>query len=199
MTRLVLWRHGQTDYNAQQRIQGQVDIPLNEDGLAQARAAAPGLAELGPSRIVSSPLTRAGQTAEVLADLARVPVSVDDGLIERSFGVWEGLTRTEMKDGWPEQYRAWRLGRDPEGLGVETRAAVARRVGQALRAAAPAGSQETVVVVAHGAALTLGTTDLLGLDASTWLGLRGLDNCHHAVLRDGKRAPGWVLTGWNLG
>lgn len=199
MTRLVLWRHGQTDYNAQQRLQGQVDIPLNEEGLAQAQAASPVLAEFEPSRIVTSPLLRASQTAEVLADRTGVPVSVDERLIERAFGVLEGLTHPEMKAGWPEGYLAWRRGEDPQGLGIEPRGSVARRVGRALRAAAPTGTEETVVVVAHGSALTLGTTSLLGLDASTWLGLRGLDNCHHAVLIDSARTPGWVLRGWNFG
>lgn len=199
MTRLVLWRHGQTDHNAQKRVQGRVDIPLNDDGLVQARLAAPTLAALEPGRIVSSPLTRAIQTAEVLAGLTGVEIEIDEDLTERSFGAWEGLTRAEMRTGWPEHYLAWRRGEDPQGLGVEPRASVARRVGRALRGAAPAGIEETVVVVAHGSALTLGTTNLLGLDASTWLGLRGLDNCHHAVLIDGKRPPGWILYRWNLG
>ena len=199
MTRLILWRHGQTDHNAQERVQGRVDIPLNDDGLAQARMAAPALAALEPDRIVSSPLTRAIQTADILAGLTGVAVVTDTDLTERSFGVWEGLTRSEMQAGWPEGYLAWRRGEDPHGLGIEPRDAVARRVGQALRSAAPTGTDKTVVVVAHGSALTLGTTNLLGLDASIWLGLRGLDNCHHAVLIDGARAPGWVLHGWNLG
>ena len=56
-----------------------------------------------------------------------------------------------------------------------------------------------VVVVAHGAAITLGTTYLLGLDPGGWFGLRGLDNCHHAVLRSGSRTPGWTLVCWNAG
>lgn len=199
MTRLVLWRHGQTAYNAEERVQGRVDVPLNEEGLAQAHAAAPALAALEPSRIVASPLMRAQQTAAILAGLTGLAVVTDDDLVERSFGAWEGLTRAEMMAGWPEEYRVWRRGEDPQGVGVEARGAVAERVGRALRRAAPADSENTVVVVAHGSALTLGTTNLLGLDAATWLGLRGLSNCHHAVLRSGDRPPGWAMLGWNLG
>ena len=74
MTDLILWRHGQTDYNSQGRIQGQVDIPLNETGRDQARRAADGIAALGPTRIVSSPLARARATAEVLASLTGLSV-----------------------------------------------------------------------------------------------------------------------------
>ena len=72
MTDLILWRHGQTDYNRQGRIQGRVDIPLNDIGREQAQRAADGIAALGPTRIVSSPLVRARATAEVLASLTAV-------------------------------------------------------------------------------------------------------------------------------
>lgn len=200
MTDLVLWRHGQTDYNATRRVQGRVDIALNEVGLAQAEAAAPRLAALVPTRIVSSPLARARVTAEALARLAGLGVEVEPELAERSFGAWEGLTGVEIQAGWPEQFAVWRSGGDPQGVDVEPRAQVAARVGGALeRLAADAGEGEVVVAVAHGAATTLGATHLLGLDPSSWFGLRGMDNCHHAVLRSGGRDPGWMLVAWNEG
>ena len=91
MTDLILWRHGQTDYNSQGRIQGQVDVPLNETGRDQARRAAEDIAALGPTRIVSSPLIRARDTAEALASLTGLSVEIDEGLAEKSFGDWEGL------------------------------------------------------------------------------------------------------------
>lgn len=200
MTTLVLWRHGQTDYNLAGRVQGRVDIALNDTGRAQAAAAAPGLAALGPSRVVSSPLERAHGTARELGALTGLPVTIDDGLLERSFGVWEGLDRAAMEKGWPEEFALWRGGGDPVGVGVETRAHAAERVGGALaRIADDAPEDATVVVAAHGAAITLGTTHLLGLDPAGWFGLRGLDNCHHATLRRTDRAPGWVLVEWNAG
>lgn len=201
-TRLILWRHGQTDYNAQARVQGRVDIPLNETGREQARAAAPGLAALAPVRIVSSPLSRAQETARALADLVGVDIELDEGLLERSFGRWEGLSRIEMESRWPEAYAAWKRGEDPADVGVETRPAVSLRVGgtleRILEETPRVDGDQTVVVVSHGSAITLGITHLLGLDPAAWFGLRGLDNCRHGVVVPGERVPGWSLTEWNV-
>ena len=72
-------------------------------------------------------------------------------------------------------------------------------VGAALERIAAAVGEATVVVVAHGAAITLGATRLLGLDPSAWFGLRGLDNCHYAMLGSTGRSPGWRLERWNSG
>ncbi|WP_448760049.1 histidine phosphatase family protein [Actinomyces oricola] len=200
MTDLVLWRHGQTDYNLDGRIQGRVDIPLNETGLAQARAAVDGLAALNPSRIVSSPLQRARATAETLAETLGLDVMVEADLVEKSFGDWEGLTSEQIAKDWPRQFADWRTTGDPQGVGVETRAGAAARVGEVLRRLAEGvGSDDVVVVVSHGAALSLGATHLLGLDAASWSGLRGMSNCHHGVLRSGRRPPGWMLVTWNDG
>ncbi|WP_415504385.1 histidine phosphatase family protein, partial [Actinomyces slackii] len=116
---LVLWRHGQTDANLHQRIQGRSNIPLNATGVAQAQAVAPALAALEPHRIVCSPLKRALQTAEVLGERCGLAVTVEEGLVERSFGAWEGKDRQEIAAGWPEEYRRWREGGEPRGLGVE--------------------------------------------------------------------------------
>ena len=226
MTDLVLWRHGETDHNVAGRVQGRVDVPLNATGTAQAVQAARALAALRPSRIVSSPLARARATAQVLAEElgggTAVPVDVVEDLVERSFGAWEGLTRTQIETGWPEAAQVWRAGGDPQGVGVETRAHAAARVGSAIESlmarsggggpapvssCGPAGPVEgaadqppgtgPVVVVAHGSAITLGATYLLGADPSAWFGLKGLDNAHWAVLRRSGRAPGWMVVSWN--
>lgn len=199
MTQLILWRHGQTDDNVAGRVQGRVDTPLNGVGRTQAASAAQGLAALRPTAIVSSPLGRARETAEALAAVSGLTVSVDGGLVERSFGRWEGLSRAQIEAGWPEQFAVWRDGGDPEGVGVETRAATASRVGAILERIAATAGEDAVVVVSHGAAITLGATRLLGLDPSAWFGLRGLDNCHHAELGRTARSPGWVLVRWNGG
>ena len=228
MTDLVLWRHGETDHNVAGRVQGRVDVPLNATGTAQAVQAARALAALRPSRIVSSPLARARAAAQVLAEElgggtgAAVPVDVVEDLVERSFGAWEGLTRTQIETGWPEAAQVWRAGGDPQGVGVETRAHAAARVGSAIESlmarsggggpapvssCGPAGPVEgaadqppgtgPVVVVAHGSAITLGATYLLGADPSAWFGLKGLDNAHWAVLRRSGRVPGWMVVSWN--
>ncbi len=197
---IVLWRHGQTDFNASRRLQGQSDIELNATGLAQAQAAAPRLAELGPTRIISSDLVRAMRTAEELGALTGLPVEPEPRLRERSFGAWEGLTQEEIEEGWPAAFRAWRQGEEPEGVGADTRDEVGRRVAAALlEAVAEVGDDGVLVAVAHGAAITLGLTHLLDLDATEWFGLGGLDNCAWALVGPNPgRRPGWRLTAHNL-
>ncbi|BAW93374.1 phosphoglycerate mutase [Actinomyces sp. Chiba101] len=214
MTDIILWRHGQTDYNVGRRVQGRVDIPLNAVGRAQAEAGAELLADVlrspggaheaeggasAPCTIVSSPLRRARATAQALAARLAVEVTTHPGLAERDFGQWEGLTVEEIESGWPDAYAMWRTGHDPQGVEVEPRSAVGRRFSDAVRSLAATAGQGPLVVVAHGSAITQGTTALLGMDASSWFGLRGLDNAHWARLRSSHRTPGWELRDWNAG
>jgi len=90
--RIVLWRHGQTDWNIANRFQGHSDIALNEVGIRQAERAAPLLLNLEPSRIISSDLIRARKTAEALAKLSGLEVQIDSDLRETNGGNWEGKT-----------------------------------------------------------------------------------------------------------
>lgn len=200
---VVLWRHGRTLYNASTRLQGQVDIPLDEVGQWQVeQAAADLLRRVRPTRIVSSDLSRAVATAARLADLAGLPVDTDPRLRERSFGEWEGLSLPEIERRWPEEYQVWRSGNDPVRAGAESREDVAARAAEAItELAEPMSSDETLVIVGHGAAITLGITVLLGLDAVAWRGLVGLHNAHWSVLRarSGHGAPAWRLESHNLG
>ncbi|HLV03719.1 histidine phosphatase family protein [uncultured Georgenia sp.] len=197
---IIFWRHGQTDYNAAGRLQGQSDIELNTTGVRQAVLAAPRIAELGPTRIISSDLKRAMRTAEVLGALTGLPVEPDPRLRERSFGVWEGLTQAEIEAGWPEAFRAWRQGEEPQGIGADSRHEVGRRVAAAvLETVSEVDDDGVLVVVAHGAAITLGLTHLLDLDSERWFGLAGLDNCAWALVGPNPgRRPGWRLTAHNL-
>ena len=198
---ILFWRHGQTDYNAQRRLQGQVDIPLNTAGVDQAGAAAPVLAQVRPAAIVSSDLVRARDTAARLADLTGVPVGIDVRLRERNFGAWEGLNHDEMRAGWPEAFAAWRDGDHPPGIGAESRSALGQRVAQAaVDASGTRGPDEVVVLVSHGAAISAGIVTLLGQDAQTWHGVTGIGNCHWSVLRPNDSAtPRWRLTAHNAG
>jgi broad specificity phosphatase PhoE len=143
LTRVAFWflRHGETDWNAQGISQGNVDIPLNAVGLAQARAVAPLLRNRGITTIVASPLARACVTAEIVAEVLALPVHLDAGLREVGFGVQEGQ---KMSD-W---FADWIAGiRTPEG--AETFAALrARAVAAVNRALA---RPPVVLVVAHGA------------------------------------------------
>lgn len=200
---VVLWRHGRTEYNATARLQGQVDIPLDGVGRWQVEAAARHIAQRhSPSRIVSSDLSRAAATAHALADVCGLPVRLDPRLRERGFGEWEGLTAHEISERWPDQFAVWRSGRDPQRAGSESRASVGARVAQAVTELADEVDQDgTLVVVSHGAAITLGMVALLGLDPTAWRGLGGLHNAHWALLRPGghRETTPWFIEAHNLG
>lgn len=200
MAKLVVWRHGQTDYNLQGRVQGVTDISLNAAGLAQAAAAAPIIAAYKPVKIIASPLERAQQTAQALAKLTGVEVTSDERLIERSFGIWEGLSGKEIKADWPQEFKQWRGEcATPSGIGMEERDAVGQRSAAAMRDAVEGlGTDDTVVLVAHSAVLTMGATCLLGLDPNNWSGLLSLGNCAWGVLSNGLRPPGWAIRQWNV-
>ena len=200
---VVLWRHGRTAYNASGRLQGQIDIPLDEIGTWQVEQAAVELARRHtPTRVVASTLGRAIQTAQGLAALTGVEVESDARLCERAFGEWEGLSEQEISVRWPEQHAVWQSGHDPLRTGAETRAEVAERFAAAVTELAGGMDRgETLVVVSHGAAISLGLTALLGLDATAWRGLVGLHNAHWSVLRAsrGDAVPAWRLESHNRG
>jgi glucosyl-3-phosphoglycerate phosphatase len=189
--RLVLWRHGQTSWNAERRFQGQSDVSLNAQGHQQAQRAARFLATLSPQAIYSSDLTRATGTAARLAELTGVAVQLDKDLRERNGGSWEGLTDTEIRAGYPESYAAWI---PPDGESV---AAVAERAAEAFgRVADTLATGSVAVVVSHGAAISLGISRLLGLPDNARV-LGGLDNCAWSVL--GRRSGRWRLLEHNVG
>ena len=173
----MLWRHGQTTWNAEHRFQGQTDIPLDETGEAQAEYAARRLATLRPHAIFASDLSRALLTAAPLSRLTGLPVVSDKQLRERSGGDWEGLTDAEIRERYPAERATWN---PPNG---EPTAVVAERVGTALaRIASTLGEGELAVVVSHGAALRLGMERLLGLPALGMSVLGPLANCSWSVL-----------------
>jgi len=195
--RLVLWRHGQTLWNAERRFQGQSDIPLDETGQAQAERAARLLAGLRPDMIVSSDLTRAAGTAAPLARLTGLDVVLDKDLRERHGGCWEGLTDSEIRERFPEAHATWM---PPDG---EPTAAVADRVAVALQRVATAVAEQVTgpdglaVVVSHGAALRLGMSRLLGMPDELFGVLGPLSNCSWSVL--GVRYGRWRLLEHNAG
>jgi len=193
----VLWRHGQTVWNAEHRFQGQSDIPLDETGQAQAERAARLLAALRPDLIVSSDLSRAAQTAAPLARLTGLEVTLDKDLRERHGGRWEGLTDTEIRTRYPVEHANWT---PPDG---EPSPVVADRVAGALYriAEAAAGTENAepglAVVVSHGAALRLGMSRLLGMPDELFGVLGPLSNCSWSVL--GRRHGRWRLVEHNAG
>jgi broad specificity phosphatase PhoE len=200
---VVLLRHGRTAYNASLRLQGQIDIPLDEVGRWQADEGASALlASHRAARVVSSDLVRAADTAQAYARLLGLPVEQDVRLRERSFGDWEGLTGDEIADRWPEEHAQWRTGSDPVGVGAEAKALVAERMVAAVREHAEAmESDACLVVVSHGAAISLAVTGLLGLDASSWRGISGMHNVHWSHLHRSAAGavPDWRLIAHNVG
>ena len=192
----MLWRHGQTPWNAEHRFQGQSDVPLDETGQAQAERAARLLAGLRPDLIVSSDLSRAAGTAAALARLTGLEVTLDKDLRERHGGRWEGLTDSEIRTQYPVEHANWT---PPDG---EPSAVVAERVAGALLRVADAASEPGVatglaVVVSHGAALRLGMSRLLGMPDDLFSVLGPLSNCSWSVL--GRRRGGWRLLEHNAG
>jgi glucosyl-3-phosphoglycerate phosphatase len=190
--RLVLWRHGQTVWNFEDRFQGQTDIPLDDTGVAQADRAARLLAALRPDAIFASDLSRAASTAAPLARLTGLPVTLDKDLRERHGGEWEGLTGPEIRSRYPAEFRTW----SPPG--GELADAVADRVYNALERiieTLPAGA--LAVVASHGAAIRLGMCKLLGLPGDVWDTIGPLSNCSWSVL--GTRHGRWRLMEHNAG
>jgi broad specificity phosphatase PhoE len=194
----VLWRHGQTTFNAERRFQGQLDVPLNERGQAQAALAARYLAALHPSAIFSSDLSRASATAAALARLTGLSVKLDPDLRERAGGEWEGLSDAELRDQYGDAYSNWTSAPASWGPpGGEPGHEVAERaLGALLRAADSVPGGSTAVVVSHGGALGLGTSRLLGIPEGVRM-LGTLGNCRWSILgrRDGK----WRLLEHNVG
>jgi broad specificity phosphatase PhoE len=108
MTRVTLVRHGRTEWNRVERFRGRADLPLDETGMAQARATARRLAAGPPPQAVySSPLSRARQTAEAIAAAFGLPVRVQEALADIDYGQWQGLTPAQVKERWPGLYEEW--------------------------------------------------------------------------------------------
>jgi probable phosphoglycerate mutase len=153
-TRILAIRHGETAWNVDTRIQGQLDIPLNDRGRWQAHRLAQALAREPLNAIYASDLGRAHATAQAVAQELGLPVVADPGLRERSFGVFEGMTFREIEERWPEEARRWRQ-RDPEfgPDGGETLLGFYERcVTTAARIAAMHPGQH-IALVAHGGVL----------------------------------------------
>ena len=155
-TRLCLIRHGETDWNAERRVQGQMDIPLNPAGLLQARAAAHGIAGHEFSALYSSDLLRAHQTAEQLAQHHGLPLCIDIALRERHYGILQALTAEEARIRHP-QASLRHAERDPEYAydGGESLVDFARRVLDGFEALARRHIGETILVVTHGGVLDI--------------------------------------------
>ena len=194
--KVVLWRHGRTDWNDVNRFQGHIDVPLNDVGREQAASAAVRLASLRPDVVVSSDLARAADTAQALADLLGLPVRRTPQLRETHGGTWEGKYASDLSA--DPVYRAWLAGEDVSAGGEETRSQVGARaaavVVETVEGLADGG---LAVVVSHGGTIRSMVGQLLGLPVEHWGVLGGLANCCWSVLEEGRR--GWRLAEHNAG
>lgn len=160
MTELILIRHGETDWNRELRFQGQVDVPLNEIGQAQARRVAQRLAAERIDVLVSSDLVRAQQTARPVAEQSKAPglsvPQLDTGLREQSFGLVDGMRVPDIKAAHTQAWHQWiRFDADFAFEGGESTRQFHARVIAALRALVQQHSNKTLAVVTHGGVLDM--------------------------------------------
>jgi alpha-ribazole phosphatase len=162
--RLYLVRHGETDWNAARRYQGQSDIPLNQTGIQQARKIAGRLSKEKIDAIYSSDLNRARETAEQIAQPHKLKVIADARWRELSFGDWEGLTYPEIQAKAPEELALWQSNltqyAPPHG---ETLAQLAERVLPAFDELRALYAEQTVLIVSHGGPLQILLCHALGV------------------------------------
>jgi len=167
-TRLCLVRHGETAWNAEGRVQGQLDVPLNATGLAQARAVAAALAGESFSALYASDLLRVRQTAEPAAARLGLGVRVDAALRERHYGMFERLTYVEARERHPAEYARFR-DKDPEFdfvTGESLKAFAARALDCVARLAARHAG-ESILVFTHGGVLEMVYRHATGRGLST--------------------------------
>jgi probable phosphoglycerate mutase len=154
VTRLLVIRHGETAWNTEARIQGHIDIPLNDKGRWQAERAAQALMDEEIHAIYSSDLQRAHHTAQAIAEAIDKPVVLDPSLRERHFGRLEGKTPDEVAAQWPQESQRWRSREPSYGPeGGETLEGFYARCTEAITRLAERHPGQTVAIVAHGGVL----------------------------------------------
>lgn len=194
MTRLVLVRHGETAWNAEHRVQGQLDVPLNDTGRRQAQAVATVLGRERFAAIYSSDLGRARQTAAPTAAALGMDVRLDAGLRERHYGIFETLTYAEVQVKFPEEYARFDA-RDPE-FDFRTGESLKdffRRAVACVTAIAERHPEEDVLVFTHGGVLDKLYRHVTGLPLSAPREF-GIPNC--GINRIGTAPGGWQILEW---
>ena len=201
--RLLLVRHGVTNWNREGRFQGHLDPPLTADGLHEARLLATRIAESPderPARVVSSPLVRSLHTAQAIAEALEgtdVGVETDRRLIELGQGEWEGRTHAELEVNDAERYAEWRRAspRQPPP-GGESLDAATERLGTLLDEILGDSEQADwpLCLVAHGGSLRIAARRLLGMGVETRWDVE-LDNASLSILEWDRDS--WRLISWN--
>lgn len=193
----MLLRHGQTDWNAAHRIQGQLNSQLNEVGLEQARAVAPAIAHMAPTVLWTSDLDRAARTAQIVGAACGLTPQSDPRLREYSLGSLEGMTHEEFLAQDPDGFAVFRAAEWGELSEIESPDDVAERFVACLTDLADAlGPDEVGVAVAHGAAIRTAVVAWLGWPVSAARDFRALDNCAWVEI-DEREAGSWALGVYN--
>ena len=186
MTRkLIMLRHGQTEYNASGRMQGQMDTKLSDVGIRQAEAVARYMKGVNIGYVVSSDLSRAAETARIVASSRGLPVHLDTRLRETNLGDWQGQSREDVDRDYPGARAQWRHNALWAPPGGESRIEVARRardVINELMLAHPGWDDGAVLLVAHGGTIGSLTSDLLELSVEQHHMFTGLKNTNWARL-----------------
>lgn len=193
MKRVVLLRHGQTDWNLKGLLQGQVDVPLNDTGRSQALAVRPWVESFAPQEVWCSPLSRARQTAELSTGWSGEQIRVLPGLQEMHVGHWAEYSVDDLRQRWAEQFEAWQV--DPYGTKAgcgsgESFHDLRCRVRSVLRLIEDS-SLERLLIVSHGNAIRALLAQALDLPSETaWHMV--LDNCHASELNFYERKVWWL-------
>lgn len=166
LERLVLVRHGESEWNLERRVQGQSGTGLTDRGVAQSERTAEVLADAYPDVLLAmSDLQRCRETAAPLEGLLRCEVRLEPGLRERDFGAWTGLLGSEIAEQDADRWKRWRSGEDVVAeIGGEDSPALVRRVVHTYRRLLADADGRTVICVTHGGPIWHGTQNLLGLD-----------------------------------
>ena len=176
-TTFYVVRHGQTDWNIQKKMQGHVDIPLNETGRAEAASLAVELKDIPFSMCFSSDLQRASETASIITAMSSLPLKTDKRLRERDFGPWEGCLHSEYTSN------------DGKQEGVESNEAMQERIFQILEQAADQYMGSDILIVTHSGVIRQLIIQTLGLDHSISVAIKNT-----AVLKLTYANNQWVVT-----
>jgi len=167
MVKIILIRHGETDWNKEQIFRGRIDVALNEVGLAQARSVQATLKDVQISAIYSSPLSRALETARVVGEGRNCEVKIEEGFIDINFGRWQGISHQKVKEEYKELYEMWlnkpQMVTFPEGESLEE---VQRRSMKALEKVIKKHPEETLAIISHRVLNKVLLCSILGLELS---------------------------------
>jgi phosphoserine phosphatase len=193
LTTLYLVRHGETEWNASNKVQGNMDTELNDIGIKQAELVAVRLAKENIDAVYTSSIKRAKTTAEKIAEHAKVEVKELHEFREICLGPWEGLTMTEISEQYTEHYRIYRESPSDFNLpGAETFLQVTDRFCNAINNIIAENKDKKIVVVSHGAAIKAAVISILGIDISHYNKFR-IDNGSITILNFNDKYHGGIV------